>query len=465
MEIQFCGGAQVVTGSQFLLKVNNVSILIECGLLQGRRQECWEKNRHFPYNPSTVHAVILTHAHIDHSGNVPNLVKQGFKGRIYTTAPTADLCRLMFHDSAHLQEIDLFWVNKIRKKKGLPPFKPLYTKDDADEANELFDAKNYNESFEVAPGIEITLRDAGHILGAATVRVDIKEGKKSYCLSFSGDIGRPGIPVTLDPEHVFDPDILIMESTYGNRLHPSFDTVEEELVQAVNETAIRGGKIIIPAFALGRTQLLVYLFHKLFMQNRIPDIPVFVDSPLASQTTRVFQNYENLLDRETDRIFLQSHQDPFEFSRLKYVGDAEESKSLNYLSYPHIIISASGMAEGGRILHHLRNGLGNSKNLVLIVGYSAKHTLARKLGDGEKTVRIFGEEHKVRCQVKMLDNFSAHADRKDLLNYVRRTKPEKLQTIFLVHGEPEQALPLRDALRSNGYMNIIYPEFNQRFTF
>ncbi len=285
MEIKFCGAAQVVTGSQFLLKVNGVSILLECGLFQGRRQEAWEKNRHFSYDPATVHAVILTHAHMDHSGNVPNLVKQGFKGPVYATPATVDLCRLMFHDSAHLQEMDIIWVNKIRKKKGLPPFKPLYNKDEASAAGKLFSAKNFNESFTVAPGVEVTLRDAGHILGAATVRVDVKEGNKSYCMSFSGDIGRPGIPITQDPEHVFDPDILIMESTYGNRIHQSFDNVEEDLAQAVRETAARGGKLIIPAFALGRTQLLVYLFHKLFMQNRIPDIPIFVDSPLASKAT------------------------------------------------------------------------------------------------------------------------------------------------------------------------------------
>jgi metallo-beta-lactamase family protein len=420
---------------------------------------------HFPYTASDVEALIVTHAHMDHSGNIPNLIKHGFKGDIYCTAPTVDLCKIMLRDSAFLQEHDLFWVNKIRARHHLPPAVPLYTVGEAEASLRYFEARNYDEPFTVAPGIEITLQDAGHILGAASIRVDITENNRKICLAISGDIGRPNIPITRDPSHVFEPDILVMESTYGNRNHTAFDTVEEDLAQMVRETSANGGKVIIPAFALGRTQLLVYLLHKLYDEDRIPEIPIFVDSPLTVHATAIFQKYLDLLDREADRIFLQSHQDPFKFRMLKYVEDAFESRKINDIALPCIIISASGMAEGGRILHHLRNNIDNPKNLILLVGYSAKETLARKLADGQEEVSIFGEKHRVRAKVRVLDSFSAHSSREDLVNYARRTSPEKLQNIFLVHGEPDQSLPLRDTLRGLGYKNVHYPEPDQVYTF
>ncbi|MBI4530927.1 MAG: MBL fold metallo-hydrolase, partial [Candidatus Latescibacteria bacterium] len=346
---------------------------------------------------------------------------------------------------------------KIRRRDRQPPVEPLYTIDDVEAAMRSFVGVPYDEQFEIFPGVIATFRDAGHILGSAGVTFEIKERGRSLRLGFTGDIGRRNVPVLHDPNQLRDLNVLIMESTYGNRLHGSSEGVEEELAQTVRDVSNVGGKIIIPAFAVGRTQVLVYILHKLFNQNRIPDIPVFVDSPLAADATEVFRRHPECFDHATGRIFLQGHEDPFGFSRLTYIHEVEESKKLNGLKYPHIIISASGMAEGGRVLHHLRNSIGDPRHLVLLVGYAAQHTLARRLMDGEKVVRIFGEEHTVCCNVKIMDAFSAHADRRELLDYVEINSPGELQQIFLVHGEADQALPLRDALVSKGYRSVHFP--------
>ncbi|OGJ89866.1 MAG: MBL fold metallo-hydrolase [Candidatus Raymondbacteria bacterium RifOxyC12_full_50_8] len=457
MDIRFCGGAQTVTGSQFLLSVNGKNILLECGLFQGRRQESYEKNMSFLFPPAAIDAVVLSHAHMDHAGNLPNLVKHGFRGLIFATPATAELCKIMLRDSAFLQSKDLEWVNKIRKKHGQPPALPLYSPEEAEAAMEHFTSREYDIAFPVAPGISVTFYDAGHILGAAGVFLEISEKGRTLKLGFSGDVGRSNIPVIRDPNIVRDVDALIIETTYGNRHHHEFADVEEELATVVRETTKTGGKIIIPSFAVGRTQLLVYLLHKLFNQDRIPEIPIYVDSPLAMHATEIFRAHPELMDRETERVFLSSHEDPFDFRRLTYITDVEESKKLNHVTFPHIIIAGSGMCEGGRVLHHLRNSIDNPNNLILFVGYAAKETLARRIMDGNQVVRIFGEEHRVACKIKAMDSFSAHGDRRDLLNYVRMTPPEKLKNVFLVHGEPEQALSFRDALRSNGYMNVHYP--------
>jgi metallo-beta-lactamase family protein len=457
MQITFCGGAQTVTGSQFLFQVNGSKVLLECGLFQGRREETYRINHSFQFDPSDIDAVVLTHAHMDHSGNIPNLTRHGFTKSIYAAAPTVDLCKIMLRDSAYLQEKDIEWVNKIRAKHHQPPMPPLYSIEDAENAMDQFVGVDYDKTFTVAPGVTVTFRDAGHILGSASVLLELEENGRTMRVGITGDIGRPHIPIMNDPNELRDLDALIMESTYGNRLHGSFDEVEEEIAEAIREIAQNGGKMIIPSFAVGRTQLIVYLLHKLFNQDRIPEIPIYVDSPMACHATEVFRRYPDYFDRETNRIFLDDHEDPFGFGRLKYVREAAESKALNGLAYPHVIISASGMAEGGRILHHLRNNIHNWKTLLLFVGYAARNTLARKIMDGEKRVKIFGEEHKVNCKIKIMDSFSAHADRRDLLNYARMTPPEKLKHIFLVHGEPDQSIPFRDALRSSGYQQVFYP--------
>ncbi|MCC7264369.1 MAG: MBL fold metallo-hydrolase [Candidatus Latescibacteria bacterium] len=458
MQLKFCGGARTVTGSQHLLSVNGNKVLLECGLFQGRRAEAYTRNQEFAYDPAEVDAVLLSHAHIDHSGNLPSLVARGFTGPIYATAATGALCQLMLRDSAYLQERDIEWVNKIRRRRGEPLAEPLYRIEDAEAALHAFVGAQYDRPLQVAPGVQATFRDAGHILGSAGIQLELESKGRKLRLGFSGDIGRPGMPVLRDPQPLQDLDVLIMECTYGNRLHTPAGDVAEELAQAIRDTAAAGGRIIIPAFAVGRTQTLVYELHKLFDQDRIPDIPVFVDSPLATNATEVFRLHPECLDRETYRLYLQDQRDPFGFDRLSYVRTVEESKKLNSLKFPHLIISASGMAEGGRILHHLKNNLDNHRNLVLLVGYAAQDTLARRLMDGEKVVRIFGEEYPVRCRVKVMDAFSAHADRRELLDYLAFNGPERLKRIFLVHGEPEQAQSFKDALRSQGYPEVNIPE-------
>ncbi len=457
MKIQFWGGARTVTGSRHLVSFDHSQILLECGLYQGKRSESYARNLEFPFDPAGVDALILSHAHIDHSGNIPNLVKRGFRGPIYATRATVDLCEVMLRDSAFLQEKDVEFVNKIRRRKNEAPIEPIYTTEDAEAALELFRGVDYAESFEVVPGAVVTFRDAGHILGSAGVLLEVKENGKTRRLGFSGDLGRKDMPVLRDPDYLRDLDFLILESTYGNRVHRLSDDVLEELAVLVRSVSEQGGKIVIPSFAVGRTQLLVYLLHKLWDQNRIPDMPIFVDSPMAVNATEVFRRHPECYDRETQRLFTDNNQDPFGFGRLRYVRNVEASKQLNQLSYPHIVISASGMAEGGRILHHLRNSIGDPRNVVMMVGYAAENTLARKLMDGEKKVRIFGEDYGVRCRIVKFDDFSAHADRTGLLEFVRSQHPDRLQHVFLVHGEEDQALPLRDAIRSLGFRSVHFP--------
>jgi metallo-beta-lactamase family protein len=465
MHIQFCGAAQTVTGSQILVAVNGKKILLECGLFQGRRQESYERNQKFLYDPAHIDALLLTHAHIDHSGNIPNLVKHGYKGSIYATPATVDLCKIMLRDSAYLQMKDIEWVNRKRQNGKHPPIEPLYSIADVEAALDSFVPIDYDKPLPLAPGVEAMFRDAGHILGSAGIHLEIKENGCSWRLGISGDIGRPDMPLTRDPNVLRELDMLIMESTYGNRLHGVYGDVEEELCRIIRETTASGGKVIIPSFAVGRTQTLVYVLHKLFDENRLPDMPIFVDSPLACNATDVFKKYPQYLDREAKRIFIANNEQPFDFPRLTYVHSVDESKKLNELRFPHVIISGSGMAEGGRILHHLRNNVENPKNLVLFVGYAAKETLARKMMDGVNPVKIFGEEHKVRCKIRIMDAFSAHADRRNLLDYVDLNPPQRLKHLFLIHGDSDQALPLRDGLRSKGYQNVYYPSQGETYTF
>lgn len=463
MKIQFIGGARTVTGSQHLLTINGKRILLECGLFQGRRKDTYEKNKSFKFDPNEIDALILSHAHIDHSGNIPNLVKNGFNGPIYATSATVDLCNIMLKDSAHLQERDVEWLNKRKKYNNHESAEPLYSVEDVDSAISKFKSIDYNLPTEIFPGTIATFQDAGHILGSAGILLEIKEEGKKLRFGFSGDIGRHETPIIKDPDYFRDLDILIMESTYGNRIHTHSDAVEEEVAKVVREVFDRKGKIIIPAFAVGRTQLLVYVLHKLFDQNRIPEIPIYVDSPLAVNTTRVFKEHPECFDRETNRIFIESGEDPFGFGRLKYITTVDQSKELNEIKDPMIIISASGMAEGGRILHHLANNIGNPKNLVLFVGYAAEHTLARKIMDGMERVNILGDEYSVKCKIKTMDYFSGHADQNELLDYLQLNPQKRLKNIFLVHGEEDQALPLREKILQKGYRKADFPISGEKF--
>lgn len=464
MKIQFIGGARTVTGSQHLLFINGKKILLECGLFQGRRKDTYEENKNFKYDPASIDVLILSHAHIDHSGNIPNLVANGFKGNIYATAATVDLCQIMLRDSAHLQEKDIEWVNKRRSNNKQNPVEPLYTLEDVEAAMNNFIGIQYNKKINLYPGISFTFRDAGHILGSASIHFEIEEnGGRKIDLGFTGDIGRPVMPVIRAPDKLRNLDAIIIESTYGNRLHPAVEDVEEELAKVVRQSTEDGGKIIIPAFSVGRTQLLVYMLHKLFDQNRIPEIPIYVDSPLAVSATNIFRSHPECFDRETYRVFIQNYEDPFGFKRLKYVSSVDESKALNEMEGAMIIISASGMAEGGRILHHLKNNIANPKNLVLFVGYAAEHTLARRIMEGAKDVNIFGDKHIIKCRVKKMDYFSGHADQAELIDYLRLNSVDKLKNIFLVHGEEEQSFALRERLVQIGYKNVHYPVSLEKF--
>lgn len=464
MKIQFIGGARTVTGSQHLLHINGKKILLECGLFQGKRSETYSRNKNFIFNPSEIDVMLLSHAHIDHSGNIPNLVRSGFKGNIYATSATVDLCQIMLRDSAYLQQMDIEFVNKKRKKKGEEPVEPLYEMDDVEKAMTHFIGVQYNREIEVVPGVKAVFRDAGHILGSSGIQLDIEEedGRKIR-FGFSGDIGRPEAPVIRSPDVLRDLDVLIMESTYGNRFHSKAEEVEEEFASTIRDVIKRKGKVIIPAFAVGRTQTIVYMLHKLFDQNRIPSVPVYVDSPLALNATNVFRAHPECMDRETYRIFLEEGEDPFGFERLTYTKTVNDSKKLNSAQDPMIIISASGMAEGGRILHHLRNNIENSKNLILFVGYAAQHTLARRIMDGNKEVRIFGETFQVHSAVKTMDYFSGHADQREMLDYLKFNPPGKLKNLFLVHGEEDQAKPFMEKIISLGYKNVRFPDSGEIF--
>jgi metallo-beta-lactamase family protein len=468
MRITFHGAAGTVTGSQHLIEVNDHRILLDCGLFQGKRKEAFERNRQFPeYDPKSIDVLILSHAHIDHSGNIPSLVKKGFEGDIICTPATRDLCAMMLADSAHIQERDVEFVNRKRKKQGKNPFEPLYTQEDAITAMNYFMGMPYGRQRQILPGVYLTLVDAGHMLGSASIILDIehREAKKDVRVVFSGDIGREGIPIIRDPEPITDgTDILIMESTYGSRLHEPYPDAEKALEKIVNDTHRRGGCLLIPAFAVGRTQQLVYNLHQLYNRRDIPKMPIYVDSPLATNVTQVFRLHPETYDEEI-RQFLMTDKDsnPFGFDMLTYTRSVEESKELNFLREPAIIISASGMMEAGRILHHLRNRIENPDCTILIVGWQAPNTLGRRIMEGNETVRIFGEEFHPRAQVQALHGFSGHADRNELLAWAGAMTKKPRRT-FLVHGEPDSSEALAQALKSDiGLDRVDIPAMHQTF--
>ena len=467
MKLTFHGAAKTVTGSQHLIDVNGHRIMLDCGLFQGKRKEAFELNRKGSCDGTTVDVLVLSHAHIDHSGNIPCLVKNGFTGDIYCTSATRDLCSIMLLDSAYIQERDVMYVNKKRKKQGKNLFESLYTKADVVNAMQNFIGISYNRKHEIVPGVSLTLVDAGHMLGSTHVILDIneKESGREYRLVFSGDIGREGIPIIRNPTHLVEgADILIMESTYGNRLHPPYPESEKDLERIINATYNRGGVLLIPAFAVGRTQQIVYALHKLYDQDLIPNIPVYVDSPLATNTTEIFRMHPECYDSEMrDFLLNDSHPNPFGFETLSFTENVEQSKRLNTLREPAVIISASGMMEGGRILHHLRSRIGDSRNTILVSGWQAPNTLGRRIVNKEPTVRIFGEEFPVKADVEVITGFSGHADRDELLAWAGAMQKKPGHT-FVVHGEIESAQALADSLHSGlGFNNITIPDMNQTF--
>lgn len=467
MKLTFHGAAGTVTGSQHLLEVNGKRILLDCGLFQGKRKEAFELNRQGFCNGKKLDCLILSHAHIDHSGNIPCLVKSGFDGDIYTTQATRDLCAIMLMDSANIQEQDVQFVNKRRERNGQQPFEPLYTKEDVVLAMPQFVGIAPGRRREIYPGIHLTLAEAGHMLGSANVILDIKEQEsgQNRRLIFSGDIGRFGIPIIRDPARLTAGcDVLIMESTYGDRQHPPYPDSEKELVRIVNETHTRRGCLLIPAFAVGRTQQLIYALHKLYLAGEIPELPIYVDSPLATRATDIFRLHPEAYDREIRDFILQgNHDNPFGFETLRYTQSVAESQRLNLLREPAIIISASGMMEGGRILHHLRNRVGDAKNTILVTGWQAPNTLGRKIIEGQEVIKIFGEEFPLKARVEMITGFSGHADRDGLLAWAGAMEQKPAHT-FLVHGESAATAALATALKEKSGFNRIYiPELHQSF--
>jgi metallo-beta-lactamase family protein len=455
LKIQFLGATRSVTGSMHIIESNGKRILIDCGLFQGRREESNRRNRNFPFDPKGIERVVLSHAHIDHSGNLPNLVKQGYENTIYSTFATRDLCLLMLKDTAHIQKKDAEYLNKKEERKGLPSIEPLYDVEDVEQTLSLFRGIGYRKGFYVTSDIKLTFYDAGHILGSALSIFDIKENGKNLRLAYIVDLGRKNLPILKDPEMVKGIDFMIIESTYGNRLHEDLSETEKRLAQVVNETITSGGKIIVPAFSLGRTQEVVYCLHRLQNQGRIPHPKIFVDSPLSVDVTEIFKLHPDCFDTETKQMIAQN-ENPFGWKDVTYIKDAEESKKLNQMDQPCIIISASGMCESGRILHHLKNNIEDSKNTILVVGFMAKDTLGRRMVERQKKVKIFGEEHRLKARVEVLDAFSAHADRDELLQYVNNTK-DSLQGVFVVHGEEEQAQALAEGIKGLGIQNVLIP--------
>jgi len=447
MKITFCGAAGTTTGSQHLIEVNSQRILLDCGLYQGRRHEAIERNQHFPFDATTIDCVVLSHCHIDHSGNLPNLVKQGFAGNIYATTATRDLCAIMLPDSAHIQMSDVEWLNKKRKVTGEPLLEPIYTKLDAQNSLQQFVTVGYHRSLPIADGVKLTFIDAGHVLGSAQVILDIQDRAtgKQHRLLFSGDVGRPNTDLLADAEPSEAVDHVIMESTYGGRKHELAARTSEHICNIINTAIDRHGKVIIPAFAVERTQQLLYTLDKLSHEGCIPPVPTYVDSPLAVDATNIFRlHMDSLKPSVREALFMQ--RDPFGFDGLKLIREREDSQKLNDLIGPAIIISASGMAESGRILHHLRNNIEDRRNIILFVGYCAEQTLGWKIREGWPRVNILGDQFQVHAQIEILDSFSGHADHDELLGYFDRIGGAK-KNVFLVHGESERANALQAALQ------------------
>jgi metallo-beta-lactamase family protein len=459
MHIQFLGAARTVTGSMHLITVNGTRILLECGLFQGRRAESFERNRNLPFDVNQIDMLVLSHAHIDHSGNIPSLVKNGFKGNIFSTPATRDLCSIMLRDSGHIQEQDAAYLNKKRRRSGEPPIEPLYTQEDAARSISHFISITYDRPFPIAPGVTLTYYDAGHILGSAMVCLDIQEGGGQRRLLFTGDLGRPDTPILRDPVIPRGVNILITESTYGDRLHGPQGENRERLRAVVNRAYKRGGKVIIPAFSVGRTQNIIYALHQLLERNEIPRLPVFVDSPLSVSATEVFLLHPECYDQETRQFLLDTDsRNPFSFPGIRYVREVEESKKINTLPGPAIIISASGMCESGRILHHLKNNIENPRNTVAIVGWQAPYTLGRRLVEKQERVKIFGEEYVRRADIEIINGFSAHADRNELLDWFRQVQNPDLEHVFVVHGEGQAPLALAEAILERGVPHVLVPE-------
>jgi metallo-beta-lactamase family protein len=456
--VTFWGAAQTVTGSMHLLQVNGRKILLDCGLFQGPRAEARQRNRTFPFAPADLEAVVLSHAHIDHCGNLPNLVKQGFTGPIYCTPATHDLAAVMLADSAKIQEEDAAYLNR-KRERDQPPVEPLYDRRDAHRAARRFQPVAYDRPFDLGGGVRLLLVDAGHVLGSAMVSLTIAAGGREYRLTFTGDLGRKGEPILRDPAPVPECGTLLCESTYGGKAHPPTGLLAETLGEVVRRTVERGGKLLVPAFSLGRTQTLVYFLHRLIASGRLAPLPVFVDSPLAAAATEVFRLHPECFDEET-ALLLEDDPDLFGGKLVHYITSVEESKQLNGRRDPCVIIASSGMCESGRILHHLKHNIEDARNTVLIVGFQAPDTLGRRLVEKRPEVRILDRVYKRNAEVVVMNGFSSHADQNELLEDLGPLAG-RTRTVCLVHGEPGPADALRQALLGRGFADVIVPQRGQ----
>ncbi|MEM1126344.1 MAG: MBL fold metallo-hydrolase [Bacteroidota bacterium] len=463
MRLTFWGAAQTVTGSKHLLQLRDGrTLLLDCGLYQGRRAEADQLNRQFGFDASQVDVVLLSHAHIDHAGLLPKLWKEGFRGKIYATHATVSLCGLMLMDSAHIQEKDLRFVNKRRRRKGEPPVEPLYTADHTEGVLGHFIGVPYNQPFAPLDGVEVIYRDAGHILGSATMVLTVKEDGRTLKVGFTGDVGNPGRPILRDPQPMDDCDVLITESTYGGKTHEPPDQSKARLRDIIQRTSQRGGKVIIPAFAVGRTQEIVHTLDHLWNEHSLPPIPVYVDSPMAVNATGIYLAHPECYDREL-RDYLVDDPNPFGWERLEYIRRTEDSKALNGQQVPMVVISASGMCEAGRILHHLRNNIEDARTTILMVGYCADHTLGKRLIEQRPEIKIYGETYTRRANVEVMNSYSAHADEPGLIEFLDHVDRDRLQRTFLVHGAPERQALLKAALDERGYRQVTIPAHGESF--
>ncbi|MGV8878061.1 MAG: MBL fold metallo-hydrolase RNA specificity domain-containing protein [Sphingobacteriaceae bacterium] len=458
MNITFHGAARTVTGSKHLLKLTEgIQILLDCGMFQGMGEDTEELNGSFGFNPQKVDYLILSHAHIDHCGLIPKLVAEGFSGSIFCTAGTMDLARILLLDSANIQTHDVAYSNKHRIKKGLPLLPPLYTEEDVLRAMRMFKIVGYNENYQITPRITLLFTDAGHVLGSAAIHLSIFEDAKQTQVTFSGDVGRYGDLLLKDPQSFPQADCIIIETTYGDSLHKDLDPIADTLRDIIHQTCmLRGGKVIIPAFSVGRTQEILYALNELEQRDILPDIAYYVDSPLSEKATQVLKNHPEVYNSGVKEL-MKTDKDPFSFKGLQFVQSVGASKALNGDSRPCVIISSSGMAEAGRVKHHIRNNLGNNRNTILMVGYCEPNSLGGRLIAGNKNVRIFAEEYQVLAEIKSIKSMSAHGDYEDLLRFLKVQDPIKVKKVFLVHGEYPVQLNFKEKLNRGGFLSVEIP--------
>ncbi len=463
MRLTFFGAAQTTTGSMHLVEANGKRILLDCGLFQGHRKEAFEKNRQMPLDPATLDAVVLSHAHIDHSGNLPTLARNGFRGKVYCTPATRDLCDIMLRDSAYLQMRDLEIVNKKRAQQGKQLFEPLYEQEDVDKILSRFEPEPLKRLVDLGSGLSVTFHNAGHILGSALVQLDVaSSGKPSRRLLFSGDLGQPDQPILRDYDYPQGADALIIESTYADRDHPSSEDVKGRLKGFVDDIHQLKSKLVIPAFSVGRTQQVLYYLNRLTEEGRMRPTPVYVDSPLSLKATAVYEKHRECYDEEASDILRQGI-DPMKFPGLGFVETPDQSKALNDLPGPMVIIAASGMCEGGRVLHHLQRTVGDPRNIILIVGFQAENTLGRRLVDRISPLKILGDEFELNARVHTINALSAHADRTALMRWFDGIKGKNLEKVFAVHGEPEKVAAMAELVKQHGVANVVAPESGQTF--